>query len=201
METLPDPPAADAVILAGGAGRRMGGQDKGLLMLHGQALVRHVAAALEPGCRRVWIAARNVAAYRALGFAHVVDDGPYAGAGPLAGLLAALRCTDAPALVAAPCDVPLLPRLVPERLRAALRWHAAAFATRDGHDHYACLAVRADLREALAEHLAAGERKVQAFLERADAARVDFSDCPGSFLNVNTPQDLAAAEAALTGAR
>ncbi|MHB8678709.1 MAG: NTP transferase domain-containing protein, partial [Rudaea sp.] len=40
-----DPAAITAAILAGGEGRRVGGADKGLMLLDGNPLVTHVLAA------------------------------------------------------------------------------------------------------------------------------------------------------------
>ncbi len=42
-----------AVILAGGQGRRMGGDDKGLYLLNGEPLINHVINAIKPQTDRV----------------------------------------------------------------------------------------------------------------------------------------------------
>ena len=55
------------------------------------------------------------------------------------------------------------------------------------------------LAPALAAFLAAGEAKVTRFTAAHGAARALFPD-PRAFLNLNTPEDLAAAEAMLKGA-
>jgi len=55
------------------------------------------------------------------------------------------------------------------------------------------------LAPALAAYLAAGEAKVTRFTDAHHAARARFPD-PRVFLNLNTPEDLAAAEALLKGA-
>lgn len=184
--------APHAVILAGGAGRRMGGRDKGLIPLHGRTLADHVADVLRPHCARVWIAARDTAAYQALGFS-VLDDGPWAGAGPLAGIRAALSVTPGPVLVVAPCDAPLLPADLAARLCAALGASPAVYAHDGTRAHFTCAALRVALAPLVTAFLERGERSLGGFLHSVGARSVDFADCEGRFLNLNTPQDLARA--------
>ncbi|MEO6146833.1 MAG: NTP transferase domain-containing protein, partial [Sulfuriferula sp.] len=62
-------PPVSAIILAGGAGRRMGGQDKGWVKLYGLPLVAHVLAHIQPQVDEILISAnRNLDDYRALGY-------------------------------------------------------------------------------------------------------------------------------------
>ena len=74
------------VVLAGGKASRMGGQDKGLVTLHGKPLWQHVADRLQPQVSTVAISAnRNIPVYQASGFPVYLDtfaDFP----GPLAGM-------------------------------------------------------------------------------------------------------------------
>ena len=52
-------------ILAGGQATRMGGADKGLQILHGQPLYRHIAQKLAPQVDSILISAnRNLEQYR-----------------------------------------------------------------------------------------------------------------------------------------
>lgn len=184
--------APDAVILAGGAGRRMGGRDKGLIPLRGRPLIEHVALVLRPHCARLWVAARDTAAYQALGFA-VLDDGPWAGAGPLAGIRAALAVSRAPLLVVAPCDAPALPADLVARLCVGLGASPAAYAHDGTRAHFACAVLRGALAPAVTAFLERGERSLGDFLRGVGAQGVDFGGCAASFLNLNTPQDLARA--------
>lgn len=196
MEAAPGTPLPDAVVLAGGMGRRLGGVDKGHIMLGGQALAVRVAGVLRPHCARLWVAARadHAASYGSCGL-DVLDDGPYAGAGPLAGVLAALRASQAQWVIAAPCDMPLLPADYAPRLILAMR-HASTellVASTGERRHFACAAWRTSLRGALAQYLASGGRRVEAFLDQVGYAAVNFSQ-PDGFLNINTPADLAQAQ-------
>ena len=74
------------IVLAGGAGSRVGGADKGLLPLGGRPLVEHVLERLRPQCDRLLIVAnRNLDDYAR--YAPVLHDDNEGHAGPLAGLV------------------------------------------------------------------------------------------------------------------
>lgn len=119
------------VILAGGAGSRVGGVDKGLLALCGRPLVEHVLERMRPQCGRMLIVAnRNLDDYAR--YAPTVHDEHKGHAGPLAGLLAAFAFTIANRhalprwLLTAPVDCPDPPFDLAARLRAALARNAQA---------------------------------------------------------------------------
>jgi molybdenum cofactor guanylyltransferase len=99
------------VVIAGGKSTRFGG-DKATALVDGLPLIDHVIMGLYCHAETIVIAGRD---WRDFG---VVDDGAYAGHGPLAGMLAALRYATAQgfdAVLSAACDalpVPDLSRLV-----------------------------------------------------------------------------------------
>lgn len=81
MERLP------TYILAGGRSSRFG-RDKARAQIGGEALLRLVAASLEPAASSVTVVADRAGKYRDLGFETIADLRP--GLGPLGGLWAAL---------------------------------------------------------------------------------------------------------------
>ena len=111
-------------ILAGGAGRRLGGRDKGLIELDGRPLVEHCRDRLAPQVDAMLVSAnRHQAWYRRFVPRVVGDDDNADGdamAGPLAGMLAAMRAAPQAMIVCVPCDSPFFPRDLVQRLRAAL---------------------------------------------------------------------------------
>jgi molybdenum cofactor guanylyltransferase len=109
-----------AVVLAGGRGQRLGGQDKGLVTIQGQPLITHILARLRPQAATIFINAnRNIDVYAEFGVAVITDTTPdYRG--PLAGLAVALRACPSPYLLCVPCDAPLFPLDLGARLFAAL---------------------------------------------------------------------------------
>ncbi|NBB82344.1 MAG: molybdenum cofactor guanylyltransferase [Alphaproteobacteria bacterium] len=185
--------AITAVVLAGGAGRRMGGADKGLLEVAGRPLVLWVLAALAPQADEALISAnRNLPRYQALGVP-VVRDRRGGFQGPLAGIAAAFAATETDWLLVSPCDTPLLPSRLALRLWAGLagdrgRPAMAADAERT-HPLHALLprALAGDLEA----FLDSGGRSVCAWLERHHPAVVRFDEDPDAFANLNRPEDQA----------
>ena len=193
------------VVLAGGRGQRMGGVDKGLLLLAGRPLVARVLDRLQPQVGAVSISAnRQVDSYAAFGHPVLADEnGDFAG--PLAGVLAALSACRTPWLLCAPCDAPMLPLDLAQRLHdAAAREEAvgavACTGPGDGNGllqqvQPTFLLLHQRLVLPLRETLARAERSVQRFAAAQGIVRVRFDD-EAAFANVNTPQDLALMERA-----
>jgi molybdenum cofactor guanylyltransferase len=182
-----------ALILAGGRGSRLGGQDKGLLTLRGRPLVERILAAIEPQVDAVLINAnRNRDRYQRYG--HPVISDPLEGfQGPLAGLAAGLAAAFTPLVVTLPCDCPRVPRDLVGRLRRAYRERAADVAmVHDGQRAQPVYALLGrDLLASLEAFLAAGERKLMGWYGQHPVVFADFSDCADIFVNVNTPEDMA----------
>lgn len=183
-------------ILAGGQGRRMGGADKALLPLAGRPLIAHVIDRLEPQVERLALSANGDPARLARFGLPVLPD-QATSQGPLSGLLAALDWAaplGATHLVTAPTDAPFLPPDLTPRLLLA---GDLALARSAGNDHPTFGLWPVTLRDALRAFLASGAKtSVRAFADAHHAARADFPD-DGAFTNLNTPQDLATAEARL----
>ncbi len=181
------------VVLAGGQGRRLGGADKAMLPLAGRPLIAHVIDRFAPQVERLAISANGDAGrFAAFGLPVLPDNGSL---GPLSGVLAGLTwasCADA--IVTVPVDCPFLPGdLAPRLLLAGL----PALAVSGGRDHPVCAIWPVALRGPLQAFLASGAKaKVRDFLVANGAARAVFPD-DGAFGNINTPDDLATAEAML----
>lgn len=194
------------VILAGGQATRMGGGDKGLLELGGRSLLSRVIDRLEPQVAALALNANGEAARFARYGLPVLPDGVAGYPGPLAGVLAGLdwaaaRGADTIVTVAAdtpffPCD--LVPRLLlaAEGMAAPLALAATPHAQRGRVRHPTFglwpVSLRDDLRAALQD----GVRKVVIWTDRHAAQEAMFPlDGFDPFFNVNTPEDLARAQA------
>lgn len=188
------------VVLAGGRGRRMGGEDKGLLPFRGKPLVCHALAILNAVAGDVFINAnRNLGAYADLGHRVVPDlNGHFDG--PLAGLLSVMRAAKTPYVLTVPCDAPLLDARLLARLVAGMAHRDAMAVAHDGERlHPVIMLVETRLAADLETYLAGGQRQVEAWIRRHPWTRVDFSDCPDSFVNINTREDLASLDASPCG--
>lgn len=181
------------LVLAGGLGRRMGGIDKGLVEFRGKPMVMHVIERLAPQVDILVINA-NQNADRYLAFGHtVVPDRIEGYAGPLAGLHAGLCESRTPLLVTVPCDSPFLPLDLVARLRNALDEERAQLAVAKTGDRSQPVfsLVRRDVLGDLAQFLAAGGRKIDAWYARLSAVEVGFDDQAEAFANINTRDELS----------
>lgn len=176
-----------AVLLAGGAGSRLSGA-KAHTMLAGRPLIARTAARLGP--RRLAVAGDDAAA-RLLG-ADALPDALPGRAGPLAGVLAALRW-HAGRVLTVPCDMPFLPEDLVARLAAAPAAAIAVPAAGGRTQHGVALwpAGGAALVEAV---LAAGGRALRDPRLMARWHVVDFGAATAAFADIDTPADLAEAE-------
>jgi len=177
----------EAFVLTGGGSERMG-RDKALLAIDGTPMALRVADALErAGATRVRCVGGDRTALRAVGLDVVDDDHP--GAGPLGGILTALRVSTAPVTLVSPCDLIEPPPDGFAALMAALGTTPLALVSvpsTDGAWRPLPCALR---RTALAELGAAfdvGERAVH----RAFAALERVEVESGPFPDADTPGDL-----------
>lgn len=189
------------VILAGGLARRMGGGDKGALIIDGRSMLDRVIDRLGPQVDGLVLNANGDPArlgeYGLPVVADTLPDHP----GPLAGVLAGMEhaaTLGRTHIVTAAADTPFFPTdLVARLTRAAERAStpiALAGTQEDGrmsrHPTFGLWPVdlRADLRAALQE----GLRKVVLWTDKHGAATAAFDD--NAFFNVNTPEDLDRAQ-------
>jgi molybdopterin-guanine dinucleotide biosynthesis protein A len=199
------------VILAGGRATRMGGGDKCLLPLGGRPLLAHVASRIAPQVDRLALNA-NGDPSRFVGFGlPVLPDSVRGHPGPLAGVLAGLdwaALLGADHLVTAACDTPFLPADLVAALRAAAvaAGTPLAMAVTPGegggcerHPTFGLWPVA--LREDLRASIAGGARRVAAWTEPRGCARAVFDGPALPFFNINTPADLARAEAMIAASQ
>ncbi|WP_431297829.1 molybdenum cofactor guanylyltransferase MobA [Tabrizicola sp. BL-A-41-H6] len=189
------------VILAGGQARRMGGADKALVSLAGKPLIAHVVERFAPQVEALAISANGDAGRFDRLALPVLPDADRLG--PLSGILSALDWAaplGAEAVVSVPVDAPFLPGdLVPHLVLAG--GDDVAIAVAAGHEHPVLGLWPVAVRGRLAAFLASGSKpKVLDFCAQVGAKRAEFAD-DRAFLNVNTPQDLARAEAVIGGQR
>ncbi|WP_306184657.1 MULTISPECIES: NTP transferase domain-containing protein [unclassified Streptomyces] len=188
-------PAHDAVVLAGGAARRLGGADKPAVRVGGRALLDRVLAACAEARTTVVVAdprptARPVRWTR--------EEPP--GGGPLAALDAGLRHTRADHVVVLSADLPFLEPATVRRLLGALRAgraDGALLTDADGRDQplvaaYRAHALRRELAALSREHGALTGLPLRRLTTALDLTRVP--DRVASF-DCDTWDDIATARA------
>lgn len=187
------------LILAGGRAQRMGGVDKGLILFHNKPLIESAIERLKPQVDSLLINAnRNITKYAHYGFPVLVDETPDF-SGPLAGFSIGLKHCQTPYLLTSPCDSPLLPTDLAQKMMAELEskdldlvfassiengktWSQPVF----------CL-MRSNLRDSLTTFLEKGDLKIDNWFKELQSGTVIFDNAL-AFANVNTPQELEALE-------
>ncbi len=184
------------VIIAGGQARRMGNVEKGFIPLAGKPMIQYVIDALRPQVGELLINAnQDLDAYRRLGLPVISDHLP-GQLGPLAGFATALNAASREWVQIAPCDGPFLTSdLVPRLHRQLMESEAVACIPHDGTRLQPLFGLfHRSLAPSIQRFLDKGDRKLHLWLESQQFTVADFSDCPKSFSNINTPQQLAQAE-------
>ncbi len=180
------------VILAGGQARRMGGEDKGLILFNHKPLIAHVITTLKPQVDTLIINAnRNAEKYATYKYP-VINDSLDNFCGPLAGMLSAMQAANTDYILTAPCDSPNISRQLRQRMMETLLVERADIAVAHDGDRLQpvfCL-IPCRLKADLQRYLEEGGRKIDVWLAQHALAIVDFSDQADSFLNVNHPEDL-----------
>ena len=188
------------VILAGGRAQRMGGIDKGLILLNGKPMIEHVIAALRVEVDSLLINAnRNLEQYATFGYPVIPDimDGYL---GPLAGMASGMRAAGTKYIVTAPCDSPLVSDGLVRRLyQTLIRESADISVAHDGERMHPVFALmRRDLLPDLLDYLNAGGRKIDSWYAQHRLAVAYFNDASESFRNINSPEERAELESRLT---
>jgi molybdenum cofactor guanylyltransferase len=193
------PSAVVGLVLAGGRSVRFGGE-KAVAVLEGKPLLAWAAERLRSVCNHVAINVRPgteaEAVAESLGYTTLHDEAGDA-LGPLAGVKVGLIWAEgqgATMLAVSPCDAPLLPDDLYVRLLERADGGAAMAETRDGRQPLCALwpiSALPAVRDALAN---GAHPPTWQMLERIGARQVMF-ERPEAFANINTRDDLAAAEA------
>lgn len=183
------------LILCGGAARRVGGDDKGLLKAGGkmEPLIEHQLAFLRPQVSALAISAnRNLAIYRSYGFP-VYQDMTNLGEketkfdGPLQGILKGLKSCQTDWLYIQPIDTPNLPfNAIDQFLEAIKNSDAKTFyLISDERPHYLHLLLHTSCYASLKSFVNRGERRAKTYLEEVRAEAVNLGWRESVFKNLN----------------
>ena len=179
------------LLLAGGRGLRMGGQDKGLVAWHGTPLIAHVQAVVRPLTDDLIISCnRNLEQYRPYADQLVCDpetDFP----GPMAGVLAGLAVARHPWVLVLACDAPQIDTALVLALRAKAVEHQQTCMVRQGGYWQPMFSV---IPKALAGDLQQrwqqGERSLQRALLAHPVQALECAEDDARLCNFNSPEFL-----------
>lgn len=193
--STPPPPLINqvtAVILSGGRGQRMAGEDKGWLELKDEAFIEHALKRLQQQTSNIMISAnRTLDRYQQLGI-KVVTDQHANYPGPLAGIYAALTAMQTEWLLTVPCDTPLFPGDLLQRFITALQKQPNNIAVASDGQYLQpvfCL-IHRSLADSLKSFLDNDGHKTGLWIRQQDPLEVVFDDHELQFTNINTPDEL-----------
>ncbi|MBT4521151.1 MAG: molybdenum cofactor guanylyltransferase [Halieaceae bacterium] len=189
-DTVSDTDNITGLILAGGAGTRVDGKDKGLLLWQGRPLVTQVAERLRPQIGKLLISCnRNRDEYATIADL-TIGDKREDFQGPLAGIEAAIPHITTQFLVIVACDTPLIPPDLAMRLIAGLTTGSngspqISVAYDGERSQYLHAAIRVSCLPSLPIYMMEGHRTVRHWYRLHSQVTVNFEDQPGCFANYN----------------
>jgi molybdopterin-guanine dinucleotide biosynthesis protein A len=195
-----------SLLLAGGLGTRLEGREKALLLLDGTTFIENTLRVLDRVCDEVIISFRDEAQLRHFGGyvrgrKTVLDTIQHAG--PLAGMLEGFREALGEYVLVVACDMPYIDADVIERLFELAESHNAVVPVSDSGRKEPLHAVykRVPMLQAIEVSLLEGNRFAMSpvlklenvmFPESRDLAESNKGRI--TFININTPEDLAGLE-------
>ena len=180
------------IVLCGGKGSRLDGQDKPLIKLGGRRMIDHVCERLTPQVASFIIScSRNVAIYESLNCQLCVDRDN--DRGPLAGLTEAFALVNTEWVITTPGDTPFLCRELVMRLSTAAELQGVAVPRVGEYRQNLCLLINRERRQALLEFYQDGGSAVKDWLDANHIEPTDLTDLEHNFFNVNTSAELAEA--------
>lgn len=180
-------PSCSVLLLSGGRGQRMGGQDKGLLDWQGRPLIAWLHALTRPLTDDLIISCNRNAERYAPYADRLVKDEAADFQGPLAGIRAGLRAARHPWLLVLPCDAPGLDLALLQALLSQAGERPVVVRQGQYLEPLFSL-IPLSLADALEQAWQAGERSPQRWLRSLDPLTID---CPAEdprLANLNTPE-------------
>ncbi len=185
-----------ALVLAGGASRRMG-RDKARLMVRGRPLIAHIVTRLQSVAQEVLVVSRWPHTYAFVGVACVPDVLP--GEGPLAGLWSGALVAAGRYVAPVACDMPFVNPALLAAMVEALEGDAGLegiVPIQDQQEHPLHGVYRRDaVLRAGARALREGHRALRALWAHMNVARwrrdrwQEWDPDGRAFWNLNTPED------------
>jgi len=178
------------LILAGGAGRRVEGKDKGLLEYQGERLIyRQIQWATRQAKTILISANRNLSEYQKFGFP-VLEDNSKNFAGPLAGVLKALQKCETPWLFVHPIDLPKLPNNTLDMMFCHKDELAkSAYLVTNSREHYLSMIIHRDCLKELERYIRNGNSKVAHFHDLIKSQKINLGLNEELFINLNRSDD------------
>lgn len=187
-----------AVILSGGQGSRMGGQDKGLIVVDGRPMIMNALELVSRFTRSFAISCnRNHSTYSQFKCV-LLEDKVSDFQGPLAGIQAALLHYESQSeglfshLLVMPCDTPRLQEELLTQLVLAAQKNPSSicYLATSERPQFLHAIIPVKLFKSLTIWLEQGERAVYKWYRQHSVVEVEVTDTSGSLRNINTKADV-----------
>ncbi len=195
MKILMNKENITGLILAGGAGSRIGGADKGFLKYADLTLIEHQIQWLKPQVKTLLISAnRNISQYQNFSYS-VLEDNNDGFEGPLWGLKKGLENCVTDWLFVQPIDMPDLPTnliglLAENILLSEVSQESDCFyLISDQREHYLSMLINRKCLLALQRFLNTGNKRVRDFHRQIGSLTVDLKIKETNFKNLNFQSD------------
>lgn len=176
------------LILSGGAGSRLGGINKGLVMVEGKPLVQWVYDALLPQVHHIYISANeDIAEYQKVSPYILQDDEQFYRDGPLAGIHSIKDFVEPEDIIqVVTCDLPLLPNDLVIKQLSKLQYENldAVYPKDHEREHYGLLMFKAKHLDEIESLLVQKQRRIRDFLAQMNNDSLLFEDST-AFINGN----------------
>jgi molybdopterin-guanine dinucleotide biosynthesis protein A len=192
-------PTISAAILAGGQSRRMG-TDKSFILLEGRPILEHVLSHVRTLELPTILITNSPQQYSAYNLPIYTDILP--GQGSLGGLYTAIQRSAADFTLCVACDMPFLNTALLRYLLGLCSTDWDVIVPRIGGNLEAMHAIyNKTCLEPIQNQIVAGNLKASGFFDKVNVRYVEedeirqFDPALRSFINLNTPDDLAAVDA------
>lgn len=188
------PPPCSILLLAGGRGQRMGGQDKGLVEWLGEPMIAHLQRKVRALTDDLIISCnRNRERYAPFADQLVADD-ERGFPGPLAGIRAGLNAARHSHLLVLPCDVPRIDTALLQSMRETAQLNSEKPLMLRHGEHWEPLlcVIPLSLSAAFEDAWNAGERSPGRVMRSLGATALQCPDNDPRLANLNTPELLNA---------
>ena len=186
-------PPCSVLLLAGGRGQRMGGQDKGLLPWQGEPLIAHLHRRTRAMSDDLIISCNRNRERYALYADQLVHDDEGDFPGPLAGIRAGLKAAKHSFLLVLPCDVPQIDADLLDSMRetASLQPHTPLMIRHGEHWEPLLCVIPLALAPAFEQAWSEGERSPGRLMRSLHAIALQCPADDPRLANLNTPELLA----------
>ena len=186
-----------AIVLCGGKGSRLSGEDKPLIQLDDRRIIDHICGRLHSQvCEIIISCSRNVGIYETIPHPLAIDE--EFNVGPLAGLTQAFEQVETEWALTTPGDTPFIAIDLAKRLYESASKQGVAVPIVDGVTQNLCLLINKQRRDDLTKFHVVGGNAVKHWLKLEQIEGTPLTEIASSFLNINTPAELDSARERLS---